>query len=102
MIVFVSGPYSQGDVAQNVRNAVLAADRIRAAGHLPIVPHLNHLWHLISPHEYDYWIQMDLELLELCDVMVRLPGESPGADGEERAARELGIPVVALDRLMEG
>jgi hypothetical protein len=91
--VFISGPYSKGDVALNVREAVRAADRVWAAGFTPFVPHLTHLWHLISPHPYPDWLALDLEWLAACDHLVRLPGESAGADGEVARALALGIPV---------
>lgn len=94
MKVFIAGPYTLGDVAANVRNACLAAERIREAGHLPFVPLLCHLWHLVSPHDYGYWMGMDAEWLAECDILLRLPGESAGADSEVELCDRLGIPVV--------
>jgi hypothetical protein len=37
---------------------------------------------------------MDLALLACCDIMVRLPGESKGADLEEQFAKSKNIPVL--------
>jgi hypothetical protein len=91
--VFIAGPYTKGDVALNVRKAARAADRVWAAGFTPFLPHLTHLWHLISPHPYLDWLALDLEWLAVCDHLVRLPGESGGADGEVARALELRIPV---------
>jgi len=93
MIVYIAGPYSQPDPVLNVIAAVKAAEEVRALGHLPFVPHLSHLWHLISPHEYAYWIEMGLEWLDVCDCIIRLPGESPGADGEVARMIEQHKPV---------
>ena len=92
--LYISGPYTLGDPALNVRNAVRVAEVVRAAGHVPVVPHLSHLWHLISPHEWEYWIAMDLDLLERCDGMIRIAGESRGAWLEHRRAVELGLTVL--------
>lgn len=54
--VYVAGPYSRGDVTENVRAAVRAGDAIAEAGGIPFIPHLSHLWQLICPHEYEFWI----------------------------------------------
>lgn len=102
MKVFIAGPYTLGDVAVNVRNACFCAEEVRRRGHLPFVPHLFHLWHLISPHEYEYWTAMDDEWLRESDAILRLPGRSPGADREIELARRLGIPIVfSLEELAE-
>jgi hypothetical protein len=94
MRVYVAGPYTKGDVVINVREAIIAGNNIRALGHTPFIPHLSHFWHLVVPHEdVDYWYQYDIEWLKVCDALFRLPGESHGADEEERIAREMGIPV---------
>jgi len=94
LVVYISGPYTHPDPVEGIRNAVKAAERVRELGGVPIVPHLSHLWHLISPHSYDYWLDMDLELVALADVVWRLPGYSGGADAEVARAEKLGIPVV--------
>ena len=92
--VYVAGPYSQGDVALNVRNVILAAEKLANAGMTPYVPHLSHFWHLLCPHELDFWYQFDLDWLIKCDCLVRLPGVSTGADAEvEFAISRLFIPV---------
>jgi hypothetical protein len=87
--VYVAGPYTKGDVAINVRDAILAH-----AGYAPYVPHLSHFWHLIIPHGYKFWMALDMEWLIRCDILLRLPGESEGGDKEVEAAEAYGIPVV--------
>ena len=100
--VYVAGPYSRGDVAQNVRNAYNAASRLADAGCAPFVPHHTHFWQLMFPRSYEEWLRLDLAFLSCCDAVLRLPGESAGADGEVDQARRLGIPVfVELDRLLQ-
>ena len=101
MRVYIAGPYAGGDSVLNVRSAVEAAEKIQAAGHVPFVPHLTHLWHLISPHEPGFWYKYDLAWLEVCDCLVRLPGKSPGADEEVRLCKLWGIPVYKLDDWLE-
>jgi hypothetical protein len=91
--VYVAGPYSKGDVEGNVRRAIYAANKLWAAGFVAFVPHITHLWNLIAPHPYEDWIAWDLVWVEACDYLIRLEGESPGADREVAFARERGIPV---------
>jgi hypothetical protein len=95
-LIFISGPYTIGDVVDNIRYIVAAAEIIKSRGALPFVPHLFHLWHLISPHEYEYWTEMDLEIIRHCQGILRIPGESRGADKEVEFALSLNIPVYDL------
>lgn len=93
MIIYVAGPYTRGDVAQNVHNAIMVGDNLRAMGHVPFIPHLTHFWHMLIPHEIEYWYAYDMEWLEMCEAVFRLPGESKGADEEVQTARNIGIPI---------
>lgn len=93
MRIYVAGPYTQGDPAVNVRRAVEAADGLAKRGHVPFIPHLSHFWHLLFPHEYVFWMEQDLAWLRQCEAILRLEGESPGADCEVRMAEELGLGV---------
>lgn len=100
--VYIAGPYTQGDVAVNVRNAMAAASRLLDAGFAPYLPHLTHFWHLTFPRPYEDWIQMDLIWVALCDAVYRIPGPSSGADGETAYASQLRIPVYTdLNTLIE-
>lgn len=92
--VYIAGPYSGGDIAMNVRQAVEAADMVLDLGHAPHVPHLYHLWHLISPHPKEEWLKLDRQWLMMCDVVWRLPGESAGADMEVELSKYAGLPTV--------
>jgi len=101
--VYVAGPYTKGDVAKNVRNAVLAADELAVMGYVPFIPHLTHFWHLLCPRDWEFWLKQDLHWLEVCDCVLRLPGESVGAALEVYRAIELGIPVYhSIEALLEG
>jgi len=91
--VYIAGPYTIGDVTINIRAAITAAEQVIEAGGAPYVPHLTHLWHVISPHEYAYWLALDLAWLRICDCLIRLPGHSNGADMEVVQAQRCGLPV---------
>lgn len=93
--VYIAGPYTAPDPVVNTRNAILAGDAVRSARNdvAPFVPHLNLLWHLVTPHEPGYWYSLDIEWLKKCDALIRLPGASPGGDAEVAEAVKFGIPV---------
>jgi len=91
--VYVASPYTKGDIAVNVRTNIEAANRLADAGYVPFAPLLSHFWHMLFPRPYEFWCRQDLAWLERCDALVRLPGESSGADAEVEYAQKLGIPV---------
>lgn len=92
-LVYVAGPYSHGNVNRNVQKACHAGDIIYEKGGLPFVPHLAHMWDMMSPQPYEHWMDMDYNYLELCDAIFILPGYSPGAESEYRRAQELNLPI---------
>ena len=93
MIIYIAGPYSNGDVAQNVHNAIAYAETIIEKGHTPYIPHLTHFWHLIFPRPYKFWLDYDSQFLPKCDCVYRIAGRSEGADKEVNQAMDLGMPV---------
>jgi hypothetical protein len=100
--VYIASPYTKGDVAVNVRNAFLMADKLSELGFAPYPPLYSHFWHLISPHPYEFWTKMDLEWVLRCDCLLRTEGESSGADNEIKFAQEHEIPVFySLDDLVD-
>jgi len=92
-LIYIAAPYSQGDPIINIRNAVMAADKLLELGYLPFIPHLTGFWHLLSPKPYKTWMAIDREMLRRCDAVLRLDGLSPGADKEVVFAEELGLNV---------
>ena len=100
-IVYVAGPYTKGDVALNVRNAVQTGMVIADRGHYPVIPHLTHFMHLMFPKGYDYWITLDNIIIPKCDALIQLPGKSKGADKEALLAINYGLQVfIDLRRLI--
>lgn len=92
--VYISGPYTKGDPVENTRKAIMAGNEILSYGHVPIIPHLTMFWHLLTPRPWQDWIDYDLELVPLCGILLRLPGESSGADIEVAKAKECGLVIV--------
>ena len=92
--VYIAAPYTKGDVAKNVRLAMRYWHELAVDGRFaPFCPHLSHFLHLHRPQPWEFWIEQDLAWLEVCDAVLRLAGESAGADKEAEHARSLGIPV---------
>jgi hypothetical protein len=48
---------------------------------------------MIHPHHGEHWLAWDFQWLSVCDALVRLPGESKGADREVAFCAERGVPV---------
>ena len=92
-VIYVAGPYTMGDVAQNVRNAITMGDELLKLGFAPFIPHLTHFWHMLYPHAYEKWLEHDFAILSKCDALLRYPGLSSGADREVAHAKLLKIPV---------
>ena len=97
--VYIASPYTIGDTAVNVNKSIKAANQLVKKGYCPFLPLLYHFWHLVTPKKYKEWTTLDNEWLKSCDIIVRLPGESSGADKEVALAKELGISVRTLDEL---
>jgi nucleoside 2-deoxyribosyltransferase len=93
-LIYLAGPYTKPDPVENTNRMIRIADALLDLGVVPIVPHLTMFWHLVRPRPYDEWLQYDLQVMLRCDAVLRVPGESNGADGEVRVARRLGIPVL--------
>ena len=100
MKVYIAGPITIGDQDINVSRAIDAADKLLNLGHVPFVPHLNYFWHSRYPKSHDEWLDYDFEWLPVCDCLLRLPGESKGADEEVAEAELRKIPVYHnIDRI---
>jgi hypothetical protein len=99
MKVYIAGPYTTGDVSANVAHALEVYHQLLDRGHTPYCPHLSHFAHLLRQRPYEDWMRLDLAWLKECDVLLRLPGESPGAEVEEDAAFSIMPVVYSLDQL---
>jgi len=93
MKIYLAAPYTLGDVAWNIHRVFKVADQLVEKGHIPIIPHLTHFWHLVSPKPVRFWYEYDLHLLKMCDGLLRLDGNSKGADNEVLVASGMGMPI---------
>lgn len=92
-LAYIAGPY-RSDPVHNTRAAWEVAGELILGGIVtPFVPHLSLLADAMCPQPDAFWLRYDLDVLEHCDAVLRLPGESAGADAEVEHARQEGIPV---------
>lgn len=93
--VYIASPYTKpkGKELKNVVTSFEAANKLLDKGFFPYAPLYSHYLHEMQERPYDEWLQLDFEWLKKCDCVLRLPGESKGADREVKLAEELGKPV---------
>lgn len=91
--IYIAGPYTNPDPVTNTRAAIDVGMQLADLGYAVEIPHLTHFVHLIHPRGIDYWYDFDLRKLEYCTHLLRLPGESTGADAEVAHAWDNEIAV---------
>lgn len=91
--VYIASPYTLGDVAVNVKTQIDMVDMLMDKGFVPFAPLYSHFQHMVHPRPYQDWINIDLVWVLVCDCLLRLKGESSGADGEVELAKKNNIPV---------
>jgi hypothetical protein len=114
MLILIAGPYRSGTgddpdlIAANLARLEEAAWPIFHAGHIPMIgewvalPVLRSagVESLADPLVEQVMYPTAQRLLTHCDAVLRLPGESTGADQDVAIARERGLPVFfALDEI---
>lgn len=92
--VYISCPITLGDREANIRNADAAARALVDAGYAPFNPALSCFSVACDDLTHETWIDIDLPWVEASDVVLRLPGESVGADQETDYASTCNVPVV--------
>lgn len=92
-LIFISAPYTIGDHALNVRAAIDATEQVMLLGAVAYNPLLSHFHQIVYPPTWHDWMKQSLTILSKCDALLRVDGESEGADKEVVFAKENGIPV---------
>ena len=107
LLILIAGPYRSGTndeperLASNLARLEAAAWPLFAAGHLPMIGEWVALpvlrgsggTSVASPEASAIMYPTAERLLQRCDAVLRLPGESKGADQDVAIAHERGIPV---------
>lgn len=114
LLILIAGPYASGTdgdpalMARNLRRLEEAAWPIFHAGHVPMIGEWVALPVLASagasgptdPLAAEVMYPTAERLLQHCDAVLRLPGDSRGADQDVAIAQRRGIPVfTALEEI---
>lgn len=107
MLILIAGPYRSGTnddktlMQQNLNNLEAVALPLFRKGHIPMIGEwvalpLIHLAGSTKPGD-EAWEEIQYpaahRLLERCDAVFRIKGESKGADEDVRLAMERGLKV---------
>lgn len=100
--VYIASPYTIGDVAVNVKLQMDTMDQLMTLGFVPYAPLFTHFQHMVHPRPVQDWLNLDNAWLRECDCLLRLGGESSGADDEVKLASSMGMPVfMSIDELIK-
>lgn len=91
--VYISGPITKGDRQHNFEQAADAHKALMAAGFGVLNPMLTMRLPGAFEIPHDTWIANDLPWVAVADAVLRLPGESRGADIECEHALIHGVPI---------
>ena len=99
--VYIAGPISKGNKEHNYNQAVKAFYDLMDAGIAAYCPHLlmpahAKIYGTVSGREsgwHERFMANDLEWVKASNMLLRLRGESEGADEEVAYARGMDIPV---------
>jgi hypothetical protein len=92
-LVYLSGAITRGDKNVNWFVAAQAQVALMRAGFAVINPMSSMLMPESVNIDWETWLLMDERIIEACDFLIRIPGDSDGADREVAHALALGIPV---------
>lgn len=104
VICYISGPISKGNRADNLFQTMPAHAALMQAGVAVVNPMLTMLldfaWSSDFPH--GLWLSQDYKVVERVDCVLRMPGDSLGADGEVEHALAHGKRVFySVESLLE-
>lgn len=100
--IYICGPVTKGDRTHNFSQACIAQRELMAAGFAPFNPMLSMMHPDAYLIEHEDWMAADLPWVEVADALLRLPGESVGADREVEYARQKNIPVfLSVEELLK-
>ena len=101
--IYVAGPITKGDTLLNIRNGMSTGTELLRLGYMPYIPHNDFIQYMLHPDvlTYERMLDWDFAWIERCDALLRLPGESPGADREVRCAQRRNLLVVNTIEALE-
>lgn len=107
-LIYLAGPITNGGEKYNwaaIRHAEEVAVTLEARGYAVHCPQSSARWPGADTIPWQSWVESGKAWVKVCDAVLRLPGESMGADLEVDYADAKGIPVVGsiedLDKLFK-
>lgn len=94
--VYVAGPITgSDDMKKDIHKACVVTQRLVESGFAVYTPQLSVFLEFVIGKTLDWgtWLEQDKPWVLASDLVLRLPGESAGADLEVAWAEEAGIPV---------
>lgn len=103
--VYIAHPITIGDLTSNINRSIDAFRELMRLGFAPMCPGFSAFAGGINSVGYaepeilpngtdpEDWMDVDLPWVSVAEALLRLPGESTGADREAGLAAQLGIPV---------
>lgn len=91
--IYLSGPISLGPKGHNLGQFLDVHEKLMHAGYAPLNPGLTMLLPFQADVRHAEWLASDLPWVEVSDAVLRLPGDSRGADQECAHAARCGIPI---------
>ena len=97
--VYIAGPMTNGGTGYDMKGITSAIGvymRLIEHGFVPHCPQLTMFCDFLTPGRISYvqWLELDQCYIDDSDVVLRMPGESKGADRECQYAKDNGIPVI--------
>lgn len=92
--VYIASPYTkpEGKQEENTQASFKVASELIEKGFAPYCPLWMHYMKECQPN-YEECMSLDLFWAAKCGVLLRLPGESLGADREVEFAKKNGMPI---------
>lgn len=110
--VYISGPISSGGrrtdpeaIDAYCKVAAAEAQRLITWGYSILWPHGTVWMERLTGvrNDHDRWVENDIPWVLQAEAVLRIAGDSAGADAECEAARKAGIPVFdSVEELLEG
>ncbi len=81
-VIYLATPMTKGEWVTNWDKCLIIADRLRIKGYAPYPPVVSWSWQQHTRYTPEEWLQYDFNLILVSDGVLRVNGDSAGADRE--------------------
>ncbi len=97
-LIYISGPITNGNRNLSFYQAAEAQLRLMKTGDYACYnPMLSMAMFANNELSWEEWLECDESWIRVSDLVLRLPGESKGADREVTYAKTIGVSVVGVE-----